>query len=412
MINKKKKIYLDYAATTPLDKAILQTMLPYLTFKYGNSMSIHSFGMEASLAVEAARKDLANFLNSKAEEIFFTSGATESNNIVIKGTVDAYYKKFGKNAPKPHIVTTKFEHHSVLNAFKTIEKEDLAEVSYINISKDGFIDFNELKSKIKKPNTVLVSVVYVNSEIGTVQPIKKIGNLIKTMRKDNIYPLFHTDATQAVNYFSCDVTDLGIDFLSFSSHKIYGPKGIGALYLKKNVPLKKLFDGGEQENGFRPGTHNVAGIVGFAKAIEFVIKNKNKDFVRLKTLRNFFIDKVLEEILDSNLNGSKENRSPNNCNFRFKNIEGESLVLMLDQIGIACSTGSACSSSSLQASHVLLSIGLRPEEAHSSLRITLGRDTTKQDIEFTIEKLKQSIEKLRKLSGSVLTDYFKKYKGN
>ncbi|MCL5438429.1 MAG: cysteine desulfurase [Patescibacteria group bacterium] len=409
-MTNKKRIYLDHAATTPVDKRVLKAMVPYFFSKYGNPMSIHSFGVEASFAIDKARKTLANFLNSKTDEIFFTSGSTESNNIVVKGTVKAYYEKFGKNALKPHIITTKFEHHSILNAFKTVEKENLAEVSYLNISKDGLVELEELKAKVKKQNTILVSIVYVNSEIGTVQVIEKIGGLIKMIRKNNIYPLFHTDATQAINYFSCDVLKLGVDLLSFSSHKIYGPKGIGALYFKQGTPIKKLFDGGEQENGLRPGTHNVPGIVGFAKAIEIVSETKKKESIRLIKLRNHLLDKILKEIPDSSLNGSKENRSPNNCNLRFKNIEGESLVLMLDESGIACSTGSACSSSSLQASHVLLSLGLRAEEAHSSLRITLGRNITKHDIEFTIEKLKQSVDKLRKLSGNVLSDYFKKNK--
>ncbi len=244
--------------------------------------------------------------------------------------------------------------------------------------------------------------------MGTAQPIEKIGNLIKETKNNNRYPLFHTDATQAVNYFSQDVSKLGVDLLSLSSHKIYGPKGVGALYIRKGTPIKQLFDGGEQERNLRSGTHNVPGIIGFGKAIKIVSENKDKESLRIKKLRDYLIEKVLKEIPDSDLNGSKINRSPNNCNFRFKNVEGESLVLMLDAEGIACSTGSACSSSSLEPSHVLLSLGLKPEEAHGSLRITLGRYTTKQEIDFTINKLKQSVSRLRKLSGNVLSDYLKK----
>ncbi|MFH1832565.1 MAG: cysteine desulfurase family protein [Candidatus Levyibacteriota bacterium] len=407
MRNKKKRIYLDYAATTPVDKMVLKAMMPYFSSKFGNPMSIHSFGQEALEVMEKARQTIANFLNSSKDEIIFTSSATEANNLVIKGVVDFYYYKFGHNAPKPHIVTTQFEHHSVLNVCKTLEKEDLTEVSYLKISKDGLIDLNEVKEKIKKPNTILVSIMYVNSEIGTVLPIEQIGDLIKKIRKDK-YPLFHTDATQAVNYFSQDTSRLGVDLLSISSHKVYGPKGVGALYIRNGTPIKQVFYGGEQEDGLRPGTHNVSGIIGFGKAIEIVSANKEKESARIKKLRDYLIERVLKEIPDSALNGSKINRCPNNCNFRFKNIEGESLVLMLDVQGIATATGSACSSSSLKPSHVLLSLGLKPEEAHSSLRIALGRYTTKKEIEFTINKLKQVVCKLRKLSGSILLDYLKK----
>lgn len=406
------RIYLDYGATTPVDRRVLKAMMPYLLSKFGNPMAIHSFGREASCAIEKARQQIANFLNSTLEEIIFTSGSTESNNLVIKGVIGSYYDKFGRKAPKPHIITTQFEHHSVLNTCKAVEKEGLAQVSYLKISKDGFIDLEELKTKIKKTNTVLVSIMYVNSEIGTLQPIEEIGRLIKEIKKSNRYPLFHTDATQAANYFSQDVSRLGVDLLSISSHKIYGPKGVGALYAKNGTPIKQLLDGGEQEGGIRSGTHNVPAIIGFGKAIEIVSKNKDKESARIKKLRDYLRERVLKEIPDSNLNGSKIDRSPNNCNFRFKNIEGESLVLMLDSLGIACSTGSACSSSILAPSHVLLSLGLKPEEAHGSLRITLGRYTTEQEVKFTIKKLKQSVAKLRKLSGNILSDYLKKHEIN
>lgn len=408
MKNKKTKIYLDYGATTPIDKKVLKTMMKFFDKKYGNPMSIHSFGNEASQVVEKVREQIAHFLNSNPKEIIFTSGSTESNNLAIKGIIKAYYDQFGNNALKPHIITTQFEHHCVFNACKAIEKEGLADVTYLKVSKDGFIDLEELKNKIKKPNTILVSVIYVNNEIGTVQPIEKIGSLIKEIKKaSSKYPLFHTDATQAVNYFSQDVFKLGVDLLSISGHKIYGPKGVGVLYIKNGTPIKQLFDGGEQENGFRSGTHNVSGIAGLGKAIEIISKNKDIEFNKIKKLRDYLIEKVLKEIPQSQLNGSRFNRSPNNCNFRFKNVEGESLVLMLDAEGINCSTGSACSSSSLKPSHVLLALGIKPEEAHSSLRITLGRFTTKKEIDSTIDKLKQTVNKLRKISGNVLLDYNK-----
>lgn len=409
MKHNQKKIYLDYGATTPVDKKVVKAMLPYFSLNYGNPMAIHAFGRKASFALEKARQQMAIFLNSKPEEIIFTSGSTEANNLAIKGVVKAYYEKFGVKALKPHIITTQFEHHCVLNACKRVEKEDLAEITYLKVSKAGFVDLEEIKKKIKKPNTILVSIIYVNNEIGTVQPIEKIGDLIKKIKKtsNSQYPLFHTDATQAVNYFSQDVSQLGIDILSISGHKIYGPKGVGALYIKNGTPIEPLFDGGEQENGFRSGTHNVPCVVGLAKAIEIISRNKNKESIRIKKIRNYLIERVLKEIPESSLNGSRLNRSPNNCNFRFKNIEGESLVLMLDAEGIACSTGSACSSSSLEPSHILLALGLKPEEAHSSLRITLGRFTTKREIDFTINKLKQTVNKLRKISGNILLDYNK-----
>jgi len=377
-----KRIYLDNAATTPVDKRVLGAMLPYFNEKYGNPMSLHSFGREALKAVEEARNKIARFFNAESQEIYFTSGATESNNWVIKGVVNA------SKQSKPHIITSSIEHHCILGACENID----AEITYIKPNKEGIVSVDDVKKAIKK-NTVLISIMYVNNEIGTVQPIKEISKI-----KGNV--LFHTDATQAINYFDCDVKKLGVDFLSMSGHKIYGPKGVGLLYIKNGSLISSIQQGGSQELELRAGTHNTTGIVGLGKAIELIKKNND-----ILNLRNYLISRIIKEIKGSQLNGSLKHRSPNNANFSFKNIEGESLLFLLDKEGIACSTGSACSSGSLKASHVLLSIGLSPEQAHGSLRITLGKDNTKKEIDIAIEKIKKSIEKLRKLSGNVLKDY-------
>jgi cysteine desulfurase len=401
-----KQIYLDYGATTPVDKKVLKAMLPYFSKKYGNAMSLHSFGREAYGAIEKARKQTADFFGAESEEIIFTSGATESNNLVIKGVLKAYWSN-KKHEGKPHIITTSFEHHCVLDACKSSEKENLTEVTFIKPDKDGLISVESVKKAIKK-NTILISVMYVNNEIGTVQPIAKIGKMIKST---NNKILFHTDATQAINYFNCNVKKLNVDLLSMSAHKIYGPKGIGALYIKKGAPVTRVQDGGDQESKKRAGTHNVPGIIGLAQAlIETRTQNskiKNKEIL---FLRNYLIENILKEIPDTKLNGSIKFRSPNNANFTFKNIEGESLVLMLDKEGIAASTGSACSTGSLQPSHVLLSIGLIPEEAHGSLRLTLGKHTTKKDKEATVKIIKKVIVSLRKISGQILDDYYQNNK--
>lgn len=397
-----KKVYLDYAATTPVDREVLKAMLPYFSEKFGNPMSLHSFGQFASEAVEKSRQTLADFFNVESDEIIFTSGATEANNLVVKGIVNAF---ISKNKTKPHIITTAFEHHCVLNACKSLEKDGLAEITFLKPDAEGLINPEDVKKAIK-PNTILVSIMYVNNEIGTVQPIAEIGKIISSINKlqtKNQKLIFHTDATQAVNYFNCDVKKLGVDLLSMSAHKIYGPKGIGALIVKKGTSVKPLMDGGEQENGKRSGTHNVPGIIGLGKAISMINRKNNKN---MQALRDYLIKKVLKEISGIKLNGSKIKRSPNNANFSFENIEGESLVLMLDKEGVAASTGSACSSSSLEPSHVLLSLGLKPEQAHGSLRMTLGKSTTKQEIDFTVEKLKKVTGELRQTSGNVLEEYY------
>lgn len=400
-----KKIYLDYAATTPVDREVMKAMRPYFSQKFGNPMSIHSFGQEAFLALDKSRREVADFLGCSGSEVIFTSGATESNNSVIKGVLRHHYLRSGQKF-KPHIITTQFEHHCLLNACKTAEREGLAEITFLPVYKDGVVKLNDVKKAIKK-NTILVSVMYVNNEIGTVQPIAEIGKIIKTHNIENKTKiLFHTDATQAVNYFDCNVNKLNADLLSLSGHKIYGPKGVGALYVHKGTPIMQIMDGGEQEFGRRAGTHNVPGIVGLGRALE-EIKNQKSKIKIIVSLRDYLISRVLKEIPDSYLNGSKEKRSPNNINFRFDNVEGESLVLALDQNGIAASTGSACSTGALEPSHVLLALGLDPEQAHGSLRITIGKYTTKKEIDYTLAALKKVIKKLRKVSGDVLKEFKK-----
>lgn len=401
---KNKRIYLDHAATTPVDPAVFHVMKPYFSDKFGNPMSIHLYGQEARGAVEKARGQIADFLSCSPNEIIFTSGATESNNLAIKGVLGGLASKSGK----PHIITTQFEHHCVLESCLALEKNNEAEIIYLPVYKNGIVRVGDIKKAIK-PNTILVSIMYVNNEIGTVQPIKKIGKTIKTynlQRTTNNKILFHCDATQAVNYFNCDVKKLNVDLLSLSGHKIYGPKGVGALYVRKNTPIKRIQDGGEQENKLRAGTHNVPGIVGLGAAIQqLTTNNLQQTTKKILKLRNYLIKRVLREIPNSYLNGSLKFRSPNNVNFRFDNVEGESVVLALDAAGIAASTGSACTSSTLEPSHVLMALGLKHEQAHGSLRLTLGKNTTKKEIDLTINKLKDIIKHLRKVSGGVLKEF-------
>lgn len=405
-----KRIYLDYAATTPTDKEVLKAMLPYFSEKFGNAMSIHSFGQEALKAVDKSREQVGAFLNCSPTEIIFTSGATESNNLAIKGILRSYYSRPENKNRKPHIITSKFEHHCVLDTCRILEKEGSAEITYLPVYKEGVIKVEDVKKAIN-PNTILVSVMRVNNEIGTVQPIAEIGKVIKKANeakeaKKLTKLIFHTDATQAVNYFDCDINKLNVDLLSFSAHKIYGPKGVGVLFVRKNTPIRRIQDGGDQEYKLRAGTHNVSGIIGLGAAIsQLKAQSSKRKTKEILNLRNYLIKRVLKEIPKSYLNGSLEKRSPNNANFRFDNVEGEGLVLSLDMEGIAASTGSACSSGALEPSHVLLSIGLKPEQAHGSLRLTLGKYTTKKEIDFTVDKLKEIIKRLRHISGGVLKEF-------
>jgi len=397
-----KKIYLDYAATTPMDEEVLNEIMPYFSEKFGNPSSVHSFGQEALEAVDKARQQVAGFLNCSSSEIIFTSGATESNNLVVKGIVGKVQTP--KSNPQsfiPHIITSSIEHHCVLNSCQAVEKDGV-EATYLKVDKDGLVSIEDVKKTVKE-NTVLISIMYANNEVGTIEPIAEIGDLLKEINsereKSNLPKIyFHTDAVQAVNYLDCDVNKLGVDLLSLSGHKIYGPKGIGALYIKQGTKIKPIQHGGEHEFKMRAGTHNVPGIVGLGKAISLVSEHRKK-IERIKNLRDYLVEEILKNIPNAFLNGSKEFRLPHNANISFKGIEGESLLMLLDQEGIAVSTGSACSSASLEPSHVLSAMRIPPEVAHSSLRFTLGKDTKKEDIDFVLKVLIKKVGKLREISG-------------
>ena len=386
-----KQIYLDYAATTPIDPEVLKAMMPYLKRDFGNPSSLHRFGQITRSAIDEARRKVAKFLNCSESEIVFTGSATEANNLAIFGVVKALRKK----VKKLHVICSKIEHHSVLHPFEELEKEGI-EVSFVAPNKEGIIEVEEIQ-KVIKENTVFISVMYANNEIGTIQPIQKIGKLITQLNKNRKYKIyFHTDAVQAVNYLDCDVQKLKVDLLTLSAHKIYGPKGVGALFVRQGTPIEPIIYGGGHEFGLRSGTENVAGIVGLGKAIELVEKHKN-DIKRIKALRDKIIKGILK-IPNTKLNGSKEKRLPNNVNVSISGVEGESLVIALDQYGIAVSTGSACSSRELKPSHVLLAIGLSPKEAHGSLRITLGRFTTEEEVDYFLKILPKVVKRLREIS--------------
>jgi cysteine desulfurase len=390
-------IYLDNSATTPVAPEILEAMLPYLTEKFANASSIHQVGTEAASAVAVARSKLAKFLNCSPEEVYFTSGATESDNLAILGVIKSWRER--NPGGKPHLIVSAIEHEAILEPTKYLDKSGLAEVSRLKVGTSGIVASSEL-AKLIKPNTVLISVMLANNEIGTIQPIAEIGRMIEKLnqnRKQKIY--FHTDATQAPAYVNCDVKKLKIDLLSLSAHKIYGPKGVGALYLKKNVPIEPLFFGGGQQNGIRSGTYNVAGIVGLGQAIELISgRKRQQENQKITALRDYLIKNIVKQIPNVIVNGDLKNRLPNNVNFAVRGVEGESVILMLSQAGIMASTGSACSSGSLDPSHVLLAIGLPPEVAHGSLRITLGRQNKKSDIDALIKALPPIVKKLRAMS--------------
>ena len=383
-----KKVYMDYGATTPVDKEVIKEMLPYFDKIYGNASSIHRYGREAFDAIEDAREKVAKSISAKPDEIVFTSGGTESDNLGIKGI--AFKNKQKRGSKGYHIITSSIEHPAVLETCKYMEKIGF-NVKLLPVDKYGIIDLNELEKSISK-NTFLISVMFANHEIGSIQPMKEIGKLAK---ENNI--AFHTDAVQAVCKNPVDVKKLNIDLLSLSGHKIYAPKGVGALYVKKGVKLQTITHGGGHEHGLRSSTYNTPGIIGLGKACELGKSRLQKDMAHLKNLRELLIKKTLN-IEESYLNGHPKKRLVNNAHFRFTAIEGESLNLMLDDKGIAAATGSACSSKKLEASHILLAIGLKPEEAHGSLRLTLGRTNTKQEVEYVIETIPKIVKKLRKMS--------------
>lgn len=377
-------IYMDHAATTPIDSRVVEAMLPYFREKYANPSSLYTAAQEVRGAIDESRAKVAELLNSDVEEIIFTSGGTESNNLALKGVAFANKKK-GK-----HIITSAIEHHAVLHPCEWLKKQGF-KITFLPVDKYGFVNIKELENAIQK-DTILISIMHANNEIGTIEPIEEIG---KIAREKGIY--FHTDAVQSIGKIPVDVKKMNVDLLSMSSHKIYGPKGTGALYVRRGVAIEPLLHGGGHEFNRRSGTENAAGIVGFGKAVEIAKKEMGSEAERLAKLRDRLIKGTLE-IENSWLNGHPTKRLPNNANFCFKFIEGESLILELDYRGISANTGSACSSKSLEPSHVLRAIGLKPEETHGSLRLTLGRQSTGKDVEYIIEVLPGIVKRLREIS--------------
>ena len=381
----KKLIYLDNAATTKTAPEVMEAMIPYFTEYYGNPSSVYDFAGISKKALDESRETIANALHAKENEIYFTAGGSEADNWALKATAEAYAAK-GK-----HIITTKIEHHAILHTGEYLEKLGY-EVTYLDVDEFGVVKLDQLKKAIR-PDTILISVMFANNEIGTIQPIKEIGEIA---HEQGI--LFHTDAVQAFGQVPIDVDEYHIDMLSASGHKLNGPKGIGFLYIRKGVKIRSFVHGGAQERKRRAGTENVPGIVGLGKAVELAVNTMEDRTAKEKELRDYLIDRVLKEVPYTRLNGHRTNRLPNNANFSFQFVEGESLLIMLDMDGICGSSGSACTSGSLDPSHVLLAIGLPHEIAHGSLRLTLSAETTKEDIDFVVESIKKIVTKLRSMS--------------
>lgn len=375
--------YFDHAATTAVKEEVLKEMIPYYCIEYGNASSLYSIGRKSRKILENSREKVARVLNCKPKEIYFTSCGSESDNLAIKG-IARKHKNKGK-----HIITTKIEHPAVLNTCKSLEKDGFV-VTYLGVDKEGFISLEELKNSIRE-DTILISIMFANNEIGTIEPIKEIGRIAKEKGV-----IFHTDCVQAVGNVKIDVKELGIDLLSLSSHKFYGPKGVGAIYINENVEFEKIQDGGHQEKNKRAGTENIAGIVGLAKAIELADKNLEKYNNKLINLRDFYFDEITKNIPNVKINGSKEKRLPGNANVSFKNINGEQLLLELDSLGICASSGSACTSGQSEPSHVLTAIGLNAEYIQGSLRTTFGEENTKEDVEFLIKSIIEITNKIGK----------------
>ncbi|HEY0196488.1 MAG TPA: cysteine desulfurase NifS [Methanobacterium sp.] len=378
-------MYMDHSATSPVDPEVFKAMEPYFVDSYGNASTLYSLGREARKVMEDSRKKVASLIGANPNEVIFTSGGTESDNIAIKGTAYKLRKKGN------HIITSNIEHPAVDETCRYLEKNGF-EVTYLPAGEEGIVKVEDLENAITN-KTILITIMHANNEIGTIQPIKKIGEIA---RKNKIY--FHTDAVQSVGKIPVDVNDLNVDLLSLSSHKLYGPKGIGALYVKKGVRLEPILHGGGHEKGLRPGTENVAGIVGLGKACEIAEQHLDENIQRTTAMRDEIIGRVLSEIEESHLNGHPTKRLPNNINFRFTSIEGESLVLHLDAKGIASSTGSACSSKKLEPSHVLMALGLKEVDAHGSLRLTLGKENKEEEIDYVVESITDAVTTLRKLS--------------
>ncbi len=380
-----RRVYMDYAATTPVKQEVVDAMLPYFTETFGNASSPHGFGRDAKKVLISARETVAKTLNAKADEVYFTAGGTESDNWALKGVLKSVKPKGN------HIITSAIEHHAILHTAESLEKEGY-KLTVLPVDSDGLISLEDLKAAITD-QTALISIMFINNEIGTMQPIKEIGEIAKA---HNIY--FHTDAVQAYGNVKIDVDEMHIDMLSMSSHKIYGPKGVGALYVRKGTLLASFVEGGAQEKKKRGGTENIPGIVGFAKAAELAHENLEDHIQKLTRLRDRLIDGLLTKIDYSRLNGHRTLRHPGNVNISFEFIEGEALLLMLDHKGVAGSSGSACTSGSLDPSHVLMGIGLTHEVAHGSLRLSLGDFTTEEDVDYAIEALIPIVQRLREMS--------------
>ncbi len=382
----KRRIYMDHAATTYVKPAVLEAMLPFFTENFGNASSIHTRGQAARSAIDRARDQVAAAINALPAEIYFTGGGSESDNMALKGVAESYAKKGN------HIITTKIEHHAILHTCEWLEKNRGVSVTYLDVDEAGRVTPEQVEAALR-PETILVSIMFANNEIGTIEPIAAIGSICK---KRGV--LFHTDAVQAVGAVPVDVRAMNIDLLSMSAHKFYGPKGIGALYVKKGVRIPSFVHGGAQERGKRAGTENLPGIVGMGKAVELAAANLEKDSRRIVALRDRLMKGILERVPDSRVNGDTINRLPNNLNMCFRYIEGEALLLRLDLAGIEGSSGSACTSGSLDPSHVLLAIGLPHEIAHGSLRLTLGDATTEEDVDYVLDTLPQIVRALREMS--------------
>lgn len=381
----EKIIYMDNAATTKVDHEVYEEMKVYFEEIYGNAASIYSFAGKAKKAVENSRQIVANYLGCKSSEIYFTAGGSESDNWALKATA------FAKREKGKHIITTKIEHHAILHTCEYLEKLGF-EITYINVDENGVVKVGELEKAIRE-DTILISVMFANNEIGSIQPIKEIGRIA---HEHGI--VFHTDAVQAYGHLNINVDEMNIDILSASGHKINGPKGIGIMYLRENIKIGSFIHGGAQEKNKRAGTHNTPGIVGFGKATELAVKNLEKRKAYEEELRDYLIERVLEEIPYTKLNGHRNERLSNNANFSFKFIEGESLLILLDQKGICGSSGSACTSGSLDPSHVLLAIGLPHEIAHGSLRLTISDENTKEEVDYVVAALKEIVGRLREMS--------------
>ena len=394
-----RRIYFDNAATTQVAPEVLAAMRLYFEKVYGNPSSLHTFGRKAKKAIDRAREKVAHFLGCQEKEVIFTSCASESNNLALKGVVEAYCQ--AKLGSDPHIIVSPIEHHCVLDSAKHLEKKGV-EVTWLRADKFGVVDPKEVEKSIKE-NTVLVSVMYVNNEVGTIEPIREIGRIIRrinelraTHRKPKVY--FHTDAVQAIQYLDCDVGKLGVDLLSMSAHKFHGPKGVGALFIRSGTKIVRQLDGGGQEFGLRAGTENVPYIVGLGKAIDLTTNNKQLIINKVSKLRNRLVEGVLGQVPDCILTGHPQRRAPHIASFIVKGVEGEAMLLMLDEKGIAVSTGSACTSGTLEPSHVLLAMGFSPEEAHGSLRLSLSKYNTKEEVDCFLDVFPKIVFYLRKMS--------------